>query len=72
MACCGTSAIPVKWMLEQKPFKQVQLCYDNDKAGLAACQQMEKLLAEYGVETKRLMPRNKDWNDDLKEQVSQQ
>ena len=49
-----------------------RLRYDNDKAGLAACQQMEKLLAEYGVETKRLMPRNKDWNDDLKEQVSQQ
>ncbi|MBQ8598881.1 MAG: DUF3991 and TOPRIM domain-containing protein [Oscillospiraceae bacterium] len=72
VACCGTSAIPVKWMLERKPFTQVLLCYDNDKAGLAACQQMEKLLPEYGVETKRLMPRNKDWNDDLKDQVGQQ
>lgn len=67
VACCGTSAIPLVWMLEQKPYTQVLLCYDNDKAGLSACQRAEKLLEEKGIPSKRLLPKNKDWNDDLRE-----
>lgn len=69
VACCGTSTIPVQWMLEQWKYGLVCLCYDNDKAGLAACQQMERLLEERGIAVKRMLPRNKDWNDDRKEQV---
>lgn len=67
VACCGTSTIPLLWMLEQQPYAQVFLCYDNDKAGLSACQRAEKLLAERGISGKRLLPQNKDWNDDLRE-----
>lgn len=67
VACCGTSTIPLTWMLEQKPYTQVFLCFDNDKAGLSACQRAEKLLTERGISGKRLLPKNKDWNDDLRE-----
>lgn len=67
VACCGTSTIPLSWMLEQQPYTQVFLCYDNDKAGLSACQRAEKLLEEKGISSKRLLPQNKDWNDDLRE-----
>ena len=67
VACCGTSTIPLSWMLEQRPYMQVFLCYDNDKAGLSACQRAEKLLAERGISNRRLLPQNKDWNDDLRE-----
>ena len=67
VACCGTSTIPLSWMLEQRPYMQVFLCYDNDKAGLSACQRAEKLLDERGISNRRLLPKNKDWNDDLRE-----
>lgn len=67
LACCGTSSIPLSWMLEQRQFQQVYLCLDNDKAGLAASQRMEQLLLEKGIPGKRLLPQNKDWNDDLRE-----
>lgn len=67
MACCGTSSIPVMEMLRQLPqLRQVYLCLDNDDAGHAASNRMSKLLAEQGILVEQLLPREKDWNDDLK------
>lgn len=65
VACCGTSIQPVLKMLERLPqINTVLLCLDNDDAGHLACQRMSAQLAEhYTVE--RLVPKNKDWNDDL-------
>lgn len=65
VACCGTSIQPVLKMLERLPqINTVRLCLDNDDAGHLACQRMSAQLAEhYTVE--RLIPENKDWNDDL-------
>lgn len=65
VACCGTSIQPVLKMLERLPqINTVLLCLDNDEAGHLACQRMSAQLAEhYTVE--RLVPQNKDWNDDL-------
>lgn len=65
VSCCGTSFLPVQKMLERLPrFETVQLCMDNDEAGHAACLRMtEQLKGQYTVE--RLIPKNKDWNDDL-------
>lgn len=65
VACCGTSIQPVLQMLEQVPqLDTVLLCLDNDEAGHQASRRMrEQLEVRYSVE--RLIPENKDWNDDL-------
>ncbi|MGO5116627.1 DUF3991 and toprim domain-containing protein [Candidatus Avoscillospira sp. LCP25S3_F1] len=65
VACCGTSIQPVVKMLERMPqIHTVLLCMDNDEAGHLANQRMKNQLeANYTVE--RLVPENKDWNDDL-------
>ena len=65
VACCGTSIQPVIKMLERMPqIRTVLLCQDNDEAGHLANQRMKaQLEANYTVE--RLVPENKDWNDDL-------
>ena len=65
VACCGTSIQPVLQMLEQVPqLDTVLLCLDNDKAGHQASRRMQNQLeVRYSVE--RLIPENKDWNDDL-------
>lgn len=65
VACCGTSIQPVLKMLERVPqLDTVLLCLDNDEAGHKASERMrEQLESNYTVE--RLIPENKDWNDDL-------
>ena len=65
VACCGTSIQPVVQILEQAPqLDTVLLCLDNDEAGHQASRRMrEQLEVRYSVE--RLIPANKDWNDDL-------
>ena len=65
VACCGTSFQPVKWMTEQTEVRRAYLCLDNDKAGQEACDRMEAELRAIGIGGERLVPRGKDWNDDL-------
>lgn len=65
VACCGTSIQPVLKMLERIPqVNTVLLCLDNDTAGHKASERMKEQLEDtYAVV--RLIPANKDWNDDL-------
>ena len=57
---------PVQKMLEQMPsVETVYLCLDNDKAGNMASERMANALKEQGVPSARLLPQNKDWNEDL-------
>lgn len=66
VACCGTSSIPVMNMLDRLPqLRQVLLCLDNDKAGQSACQRMTELITDRGLKAERVIPENKDWNEDL-------
>ena len=67
VACCGTSSLPVLWMLEHNPsFRDVSLCLDNDKAGHTASLRLAEQIAEqFEIASSRLIPENKDWNDDL-------
>lgn len=67
VACCGTSAIPVLEMLRRMDTPQtVFLCLDNDKAGQKAGRRMEEQIKEaFGIPVERLVPRLKDWNEDL-------
>ena len=66
VACCGTSALPMLEMLSRLPnISTIYLCLDNDKGGHTASKRMEDLLEDRGVKTIRLIPNNKDWNEDL-------
>ena len=65
VACCGTSFQPVTWMLGQAQVNTVYLCLDNDKAGQEACERMEQQLQSLGIGGERLVPKHKDWNEDL-------
>ena len=67
VACCGTSFSPVRQMLEQGRIRTVFLALDNDEAGNAAAERMRRELAEQGLQVIRLLPRRKDWNEDLME-----
>lgn len=64
VACCGVSIQPVMYMLDSLNIDTVYLCLDNDEAGLSAMRRMEELLSGK-VKVQRLLPRLKDWNDDL-------
>lgn len=65
VACCGTSVQPVEKMLQRTPqLDTVFLCLDNDKAGHTASRRIAAQLAGRCT-VERLIPVNKDWNDDL-------
>lgn len=70
VACCGTSFQPVQQMkaMMQSPMEKLFLCLDNDEAGRSACGRMEELSRGWNVETARLLPERKDWNEDLVQQ----
>lgn len=74
VACCGTSVLPVLEMLRRLPhIREVNLCLDNDDAGHKASLRMAEQIAEqFGIASNRLIPQNKDWNDDLCDQPSHQ
>ena len=73
VACCGTSMQPVLKMLERMPIHDtVFLCLDNDEAGQKASERMEDELRDNGVITERVVPRLKDWNEDLVSKVQMQ
>lgn len=73
VVCCGTSAIPVIHMLDRlSQLRQVFLCLDNDKAGHAASERMAELITDRGLNAERLIPENKDWNEDLVSEYEQE
>ena len=73
VACCGTSIQPVLKIVERMPeMDTVFLCLDNDRAGQRACERMAEELQERGVDSVRISPQLKDWNDDLVAQSQKQ
>ena len=53
-------------MLEDNPnLKEVLLCFDNDEAGQNAAQRISDKLFLKGIKSKILIPKGKDWNEDL-------
>lgn len=70
VACCGVSIAPVLKMIDLCPqIYMVNLCLDNDEAGLKACARMESELCKRGLITTRCTSAHKDWNEDLVQQV---
>ena len=74
VALCGTSGIPIRWILEQYPYhEQTILCLDADKAGQDATKRLQAELKEGGHPSGVLLPVLKDWNEDLvKKQLQHQ
>ena len=58
---------PVRWILTRMEAPQmVSLCLDHDNAGDQGCERMAKQISsEFGIPTRRLVPEQKDWNEDL-------
>lgn len=67
VALCGVGVQAMLWMLEQNPrLKTVFLCLDHDPAGIEAAGKLSEVLEAKGCHAERLLPVNKDWNEDLK------
>lgn len=65
-ACCGVSDQVLFQTLEDNPYiKKVFLCLDNDEAGQAANKRIAEKLLNSEIKTEILIPRNKDWNEDV-------
>ena len=68
VALCGLSEKAMLKMLEiNKNLNWVVLCLDNDNAGQTACERFEKVLEEKNISCSKLVPKLKDFNEDLKE-----
>ncbi len=68
VALCGLSEKAMLKQLEiNNNIDMVVLCLDNDDAGQKAEEKFEKLLAEKDIIVKRLVPKLKDFNEDLQE-----
>lgn len=70
VSLCGVADYALLQLLEENPqVKKVGLCLDNDKAGLKARERLTGILGEKGYgEVFSLLPRLKDWNEDLQTQ----
>lgn len=67
-ALCGTFTDALLQFLRDHPYiEKVYLCCDNDEAGRMGNQSCAEALDKLGLAYEILVPRNNDWNDDLKE-----
>lgn len=65
-ACCGVCDRVLWQRLEEQPYlKQVYICMDSDEPGQRAAQQIAQKLTEQNIQNKILVPKHKDWNEDL-------
>lgn len=65
-ASCGVSDKVLWQMLKHGPhIKKVCICFDNDEPGRQAAQRISKSLTEKNICNEILIPKSKDWNEDL-------
>lgn len=66
VAACSLSELPLLQMLEDRPdIRQVYICFDNDCPGQKAAANIWQKLVEDGYDVQILVPKLKDWNEDL-------
>lgn len=68
VALCSTADRAALQMLKDHPqIRTVYLCLDNDQAGAIGCQRIASTIHALGdYKIWRLIPQNKDWDEDLK------
>ena len=65
-ACCGVSDQVLFRMMKDNPcIKRVNLCLDNDKGGKMANRRIADKLFVREIPSRTLIPKHKDWNEDL-------
>lgn len=65
-ACCGVADMVLFQMMQDNPnIKNIYLCLDNDEGGYKATKRISKKLQERGIPYEILIPKTKDWNQDL-------
>ena len=65
-ASCGVSDKVLWQMLKDSPqIKKVCMCFDNDEPGQQAAQRISRALTEQNISNEILVPKAKDWNEDL-------
>lgn len=69
VALCSTADCAALWMLDTYPnLKTVYLCLDHDSAGIEGAYRIAESIHEAGTyDVFRIIPKNKDWDEDLKE-----
>ena len=66
VASCSVSDKVLFQCLKDNPNIQfVYLCFDNDNPGLEANKRIQNKLNELNIKSKILVPKHKDWNEDL-------
>ena len=66
IAACSLSNQPIMQMLEDNPnLNHIYICFDNDRYGQKAAQELQTSLTESGYNAEILVPTLKDWNEDL-------
>lgn len=64
---CGVSEHAMLKALELNPhLNHVVLCLDHDPAGIEASEKYYDFLTEKGIQCGRVLPKHKDWNEDIK------
>jgi len=65
-ASCGVSD-KVLWQMlkEGQHIQKVYICYDNDEPGQQAARRIARALSEKNISNVILIPKAKDWNEDL-------
>ena len=73
VALCGVSGEAILHQLAvNENLREVVLCLDNDDAGHAATERLSKALTDKGYCVSMLLPKDKDWNQDLVNSQSQE
>lgn len=66
IAACSLSELPLLQMLEDRPdIRHVFICFDNDGPGQKAAANIWQNLVKDGYDAQILVPKLKDWNEDL-------
>jgi DNA primase len=65
VSLCGEMMVNRVNKLINENVKDVYLCFDNDEKGNDFFIRIKDILKNYKLNIYRLIPRNKDWNEDL-------
>ena len=70
-ASCSVSDRVLFQCLKDNPnIEKVYICFDNDEPGQIASDRISKKLSEKGIQSEILVPKLKDWNEDLQSAVN--